>query len=94
MVGGCGEGANDMIGDKAPNLLYPRCRLLAPNPYLCHPTFKPLPTAMAVTRLKRKDRRNAATATNRVERIKQLTRKPVIKNIDIEAIKAEWAAKA
>lgn len=49
---------------------------------------------MAVTRLKRKDRRNAATATARVERIKQLTKTPVIKNIDVEAIKAEWAAKA
>jgi hypothetical protein len=49
---------------------------------------------MAVTRLKRKDRRNRAVATNRVERIKQLTKLPVIKNIDVDAIKAEFAAKA
>ena len=39
---------------------------------------------MAVTRLKRKDRRNKARATNRINRIKQLTRKPVIKKLDSE----------
>jgi hypothetical protein len=39
---------------------------------------------MAVTRLKRKDRRNKARATNRINRIKQLTRKPVIKNLENE----------
>jgi len=37
---------------------------------------------MAVTRLKRKDRRNKARAANRNKRIKQLTRRPVIKNLD------------
>lgn len=49
---------------------------------------------MGVTRLKRKDRANSATANNRVARIKQLTLTPVIKTVDIEAIKAEFAAKA
>ena len=37
---------------------------------------------MAVTRLKRKDRRNKARAANRVKRIKQLSRKPVIKKLE------------
>ena len=37
---------------------------------------------MAVTRLKRKDRRNKAKAANRNKRIKQLTRRPVIKNLE------------
>ncbi len=37
---------------------------------------------MAVTRLKRKDRRNKAKAHNRVKRLKQLTRRPVIKIIE------------
>lgn len=49
---------------------------------------------MAVTRLKRKEKRNRAKANNRIEAIKQLTQKPVIKNVDIEAIKQEFAAKA
>lgn len=48
---------------------------------------------MAVTRLKRKDRRNKARAINKNKRIKQLTALPVIKNIDIEEIKAEFAKK-
>ena len=46
-----------------------------------HPQFK-CRIIMAVTRLKRKDRRNKARASNRVKRIKQLSRKPVIKNLD------------
>lgn len=49
---------------------------------------------MGVTRLKRKEKRNRAVANNRVARIKQLTKKPVIQNVDVEAIKAEFAAKA
>ena len=40
---------------------------------------------MAVTRLKRKDRRNKARAANRKRRIQQLTRKPVIKKLEEEA---------
>jgi hypothetical protein len=51
-------------------------------------------SAMAVTRLKRKDRANKATANNRVKRIKQLTYVPPIKNVDVEAIKASFEAKA
>lgn len=49
---------------------------------------------MAVTRLKRKDRRNRTVANNRVERIKMLMKTPVIKNVDIEAIKASFEQKA
>ncbi len=49
---------------------------------------------MAITRLKRKERRNLAKATDRLARIKQLTAKPIIKNIDIEAIKLEFIEKA
>jgi hypothetical protein len=49
---------------------------------------------MGVTRLKRKDRANRATSNNRVNRVKQLTLVPVIKKVDVEAIKAEFAAKA
>ncbi|GAB2774657.1 hypothetical protein GCM10027275_17120 [Rhabdobacter roseus] len=47
---------------------------------------------MAVTELKRKGRRNKTKANNRVARIKDLLRKPDIKNVDVEAIKAEFAA--
>ncbi len=39
---------------------------------------------MAVTRLKRKDRRNKARAANRIKRIKQLSRQPVIKKLDTD----------
>jgi hypothetical protein len=48
---------------------------------------------MAVTRLKRKERRNMAKANDRQAKIKQFTTKPVIKNVDIEAIKQEFAEK-
>ena len=49
---------------------------------------------MAVTRLKRNDRRNKSIATNKINAIKFLTTTPEIKLIDIESIKAEFAAKA
>lgn len=45
---------------------------------------------MAVTRLERKVKRNRINATKAQNRIKQLLRKPVIKNIDLEAIKATF----
>ena len=48
---------------------------------------------MAVTELKRKARRNRAIANNKVSAIKQLLRKPTIKNVDVEAIKASFAEK-
>jgi len=47
---------------------------------------------MAVTRLERKGRKNIAVAKRRRSVIKHLSTKPVIKNVDIEAIKAEFAA--
>ncbi len=46
---------------------------------------------MGVTRLKRKERRNRAVANNRQIVIKQLMKRPKIKNVDIEAVKAEFA---
>lgn len=49
---------------------------------------------MAVTRLKRKNMRNRAKANNRIAAIKQIAKTPVIRNVDIEAIKQKFAAKA
>jgi hypothetical protein len=48
---------------------------------------------MGVTRLKRKGKRNKSIANARVAKIKQLTLRPVIKNVDIEKIKEEFASK-
>jgi hypothetical protein len=48
---------------------------------------------MGVSRLKRKDRRNKTVATNRQDKIKELMKRPKIKNVDMEAIKADFAAK-
>ena len=49
---------------------------------------------MAVTRLKRKGRRNKVVAKGKVARIQRLTAQPVIKNVDVEAIKEEFAKNA
>ena len=53
---------------------------------------------MAITRLKRKDRKNKARQNNKQRVIKQLLSTPVIKNVDIEELKARFttapAAKA
>ncbi|MEM8568657.1 MAG: hypothetical protein AAGF85_19525, partial [Bacteroidota bacterium] len=46
---------------------------------------------MAVTRLKRKAKRNKARAKVRNSNIQLLSSKPLIKNVDIEAIKEEFA---
>ncbi|MEO9477920.1 MAG: hypothetical protein ABJG41_20420 [Cyclobacteriaceae bacterium] len=48
---------------------------------------------MAVTRLERKGRKNKSRAKARVNTIKRLNSGPVIKNVDIEAIKAEFDKK-
>ncbi len=48
---------------------------------------------MAVTELKRKDRKNKARANNKVAKIKELLRRPEIRNVDVEAIKASFAEK-
>lgn len=48
---------------------------------------------MAVTRLKRKALRNKLVVKKRLNRIQQLNAKPVIKEVDVEAIKKEFAAK-
>ena len=52
------------------------------------PQFKTL-FAMAVTRLKRKDRRNKAVANNRQAVIKQMTSVPVIRRVDVEELKKQ-----
>lgn len=49
---------------------------------------------MAVTSLKRKARKNRVVAKKRVDAMKRLNTKPVVKQIDIEEIKKEFAAKA
>lgn len=49
---------------------------------------------MAVTRLKRKAKRNKNRASARVAKIKRLNKKPVIEQVDVEAIKEEFAKKA
>jgi len=48
---------------------------------------------MAITRLKRKDRKNKSRATNKIRKIQFLNSKPVIKQVDIEKIKKEFAQK-
>lgn len=48
---------------------------------------------MAITRLKRKEKRNRAKAKAKIEVIKQLTRMPVIKKVDVEEIKKSFASK-
>ncbi|MFD1185059.1 hypothetical protein [Pontibacter rugosus] len=45
---------------------------------------------MGVTRLKRKDRKNKARANNKVARIKQLLLTPVIKNVDMDELRAQF----
>lgn len=46
---------------------------------------------MAVTRLVRKAKKNRTVSKRRVAAIKRLTATPVIKNVDIEQIKEEFA---
>lgn len=46
---------------------------------------------MAVTRLKRKAKRNQAVAKNRIATIKRLSLKLDIKRVDVEELKAEFA---
>ena len=48
---------------------------------------------MAVTRLVRKAKKNRTVSKKRVKNIKRLTSTPVIKNVDIEQIKEEFAKK-
>jgi hypothetical protein len=49
---------------------------------------------MAVTRLKRKHRKNIARANNKQRVIKQLLSTPVIKNVDVEELKAQFTQNA
>jgi len=49
------------------------------------------PEKMSVTRLKRKHRKNIARANNKQTVIKQLLLTPVLKNVDIEELKARFS---
>jgi CRISPR/Cas system Type II protein with McrA/HNH and RuvC-like nuclease domain len=49
---------------------------------------------MAITRLKRKARRNKQRSADRVNKIKQLTQTPVLVNVDKEELKASFATAA
>lgn len=44
---------------------------------------------MGVTRLKRKDRRNKTVSKQKTEAIRLLTRKPVIKRVELEDLKKQ-----
>ena len=48
---------------------------------------------MGVTKLERKDRKNKARAINKQVILKQLSWKPTIKKVDVEAIKKDFAEK-
>ena len=48
---------------------------------------------MAVTRLKRKGKKNKSVAKRKTDDIKRLSASPVIKKVDVEEIKAEFEAK-
>ena len=49
---------------------------------------------MAVTRLKRKNRKDKSKSAVRRQTLKNQNAKPVIKNVDIEEIKKQFEAKA
>jgi hypothetical protein len=51
-------------------------------------------SAMAVTRLKRKNRKDKAKAAVRRQTLKIQNFQPVMKNVDVEAIKEEFKGKA
>ena len=51
-------------------------------------------TRMAITRYKRKARKDKAKAAVRRQTLKNQNFQPVIKNVDIEKIKEEFKAKA
>ena len=53
--------------------------------------FRKKRNIMAVTRLKRKAKRNKSRAAARQAKIKRLNIKPVIESVDVEAIKEEFA---
>lgn len=55
------------------------------------PYFDNNNTEMAVTRLKRKAKRNKARAKVRLAEIQRLNKVPTLKNVDVEAIKEEFA---
>ncbi len=62
-------------------------------PYFCASKFCGIfksKHTMSVTRLKRKARRNVSRAKARVAAIKLLKAQPVIKQIDVEAIKKSF----
>jgi hypothetical protein len=59
--------------------------------YLCAPLIE---KAMAVTRLKRKNRKDKAKSAVRRQTLKIQNFQPVMKTVDVEKIKEEFKAKA
>jgi hypothetical protein len=53
--------------------------------------YKKTYITMGTTQLKRKDRRNKSIANNKIASIKRLTLKPMIKKVDVETLKQEFA---
>ena len=49
---------------------------------------------MAITRLQRRQRKNRLNSIRKQQTIKDLSSRPVIKNIDVEALKAEFEKKS
>jgi hypothetical protein len=49
---------------------------------------------MAVTQLKRKDRRNKAVFNNKVNAVKQLLVRPTIRKVSVEELKAQFTSEA
>ncbi|WP_130021816.1 hypothetical protein [Emticicia agri] len=66
-------------------------KLLIPLGPFCRVFENKIPKKMAVTRLKRKAKRNQAIAKNRIAEIKRLSLKTDIQAVDVEALKAEFA---
>jgi hypothetical protein len=59
--------------------------------YFCTPFNR---KAMAVTRLKRKNRKDKAKSARRRQALKLQNFQPVVKNIDVEKVKEEFKTKA
>lgn len=49
---------------------------------------------MAITRLQRRQKKNRLNSIKKQQTIKDLLSRPVIKNIDVEALKAEFGKKS
>lgn len=87
---GCPKACKTIRAREFFNFLIPRFSNLLPFSYFRVPKIN---SAMAVTRLKRKNRKDKAKSAVRRQTLKNQNFKPVIKNIDIEEIKKEFDGK-